>query len=165
MLPMVPISLSRLLANTAANSNGCLEWLGALGGSRGMYGVVWTEPRPNRRRKYAHRLVWEAIHGPLKKGECVLHKCDNPRCVNPTHLFSGTQADNMRDMAQKGRGGAPKGAKHASAKLSEAQALEVLSSDKPSAFFTDKFGVSRQSIYAIRAGITWRHLPRKSACS
>ena len=138
---------------------GCLEWQTHLGGSKRAYGrVVMGSRKTGRYYRYAHRLVWESIHGPLGKGQCVLHRCDNPRCVNPTHLFVGSQADNMRDMASKGRGGAPRGGRHMSAKLTEEQARSALCSDLSTPQLAAEWGVSYQSIWALRAGKTWRHL-------
>jgi hypothetical protein len=79
----------------------CWEWQGATGdaghGHLGPSGAV-------RRHVQAHRLAWEFFNGQIPAGMSVCHHCDNPPCCNPAHLFVGTHADNMRDMARKGRG-------------------------------------------------------------
>ncbi|MGH7024521.1 MAG: HNH endonuclease signature motif containing protein [Caulobacteraceae bacterium] len=59
--------------------------------------VKWRDTR------YAHRLAWELANGPIPDGLLILHKCDNPVCCNPDHLFLGTAADNHADCAAKGR--------------------------------------------------------------
>ena len=80
-----------------ADKSACLEWNGARN-ARG-YGT----------RRYlgksclAHRVAWILAHGDIPEGMCVLHRCDNPPCCNPEHLFLGTQADNIADMHAKGR--------------------------------------------------------------
>lgn len=78
----------------------CLEWLGTRTGDQ--YGQLTIDGKV----VYAHRRAWELEHGlPIPKGMCILHKCDNPPCVEPTHLFLGTRKDNVEDMDRKGRRG------------------------------------------------------------
>jgi hypothetical protein len=76
----------------------CILWSGRIGNHR--YGVVDV----GGRSVLAHRQAWEDANGPIPVGLFVLHRCDNPPCVNPEHLFLGTHQDNMADMKAKGRG-------------------------------------------------------------
>jgi hypothetical protein len=82
--------------------DGCWSWNGDRGQAHG-YGRFHL----NRWYILAHRAAYFLTHGPIPAGLNVLHRCDNRRCVNPDHLFLGTQADNIADMWAKGRGVAP----------------------------------------------------------
>ncbi|KKM02552.1 hypothetical protein LCGC14_1783330 [marine sediment metagenome] len=78
--------------------NECWVWTGTRQ-SQG-YGILYVEGEP----VLAHRFAWAFENGPVPEGIQVLHHCDNPPCTRPSHLFLGTQKDNMQDMANKGRG-------------------------------------------------------------
>lgn len=108
-------------------------------------------------------------HGEIPAGLAVLHRCDNPRCVNPAHLFLGTQIDNIADMVAKGRqrGDHRPGSKCPTAKLTEAQAIEIKRRGGAGEVHTRlaaEFGLSQASVSALVRGETWPHLggdPRK----
>ena len=85
--------------------NDCWEWRGSL--TKQGYGQV-TRRDMKPKGWMAHRLAWVLAYGPIPKGLWVLHKCDNRPCINPLHLFLGTQSDNVRDCVAKGRHAAVK---------------------------------------------------------
>jgi hypothetical protein len=88
---------SLLIARRVDNSGGpaaCWPWTGSC--TRHGYGKLSAT-------EVAHRVAWELTNGPIPSGLCVLHRCDNPPCCNPAHLFLGTRSDNVADMVAKGR--------------------------------------------------------------
>lgn len=106
---------------------------------------------------FAHRYSWEIYVGPIPQGLFVLHRCDNPACVNPHHLFLGTAADNSDDKVSKGR--QAKGVMLPVAKINDQIARTIKTmSDKSTAAIGEMFGISRQSVADIRYGRTWKHV-------
>ncbi len=89
----------------------------------GGYGTMTVRRGGRTVSKRAHRLSWELHFGEIPPGMEVCHRCDNPLCIRPDHLFLGTHTDNMRDMARKGRGN--QGERHSAAKLSDAQVADI----------------------------------------
>lgn len=104
----------------------------------------------------AHRASYDMFVAPIPEGLYVLHRCDVPCCVNPEHLFPGTQNDNVQDMEQKKRSYHPKGVDHGRAKLT-ADNVRAIRADARSAYRIGKiYGVSKQTILALRKGVTWK---------
>ena len=136
----------------------CWEWTGSKN-SKG-YGQLNINGEP----VLAHRLSWEMAFGKIPvgtgyHGECVLHKCDNPGCVNPAHLFLGTNLDNVSDMISKGRKVILKGSQ-LSTKLSDDQVRNIRSNRGISSQreLAREYGVSKSTINSIQMGGTWKHL-------
>lgn len=91
---MKPVDDFRLVKK---DKSGCWLWQGNKTWSG--YGLL----RRDDKVQSTHRYFWKKFNGVIPAGKCVLHRCDVPSCVNPKHLFLGTQADNIRDMFRKGR--------------------------------------------------------------
>lgn len=100
--------------------SGC--WIWTLAVDKDGYGRAWL----GNKKWPAHRLSYMTFMGPIPAGLFVLHKCDNPSCVNPAHLFVGTPLDNMRDKCNKGRvKGARRGENHHRAKLASETVISI----------------------------------------
>lgn len=136
-----------------SRADGCWEWTGPMNG-RG-YGRFWADGR----LVYPHRFLKERVDGPIPGGMDACHRCDNPRCVNPRHVFVGTHAENMADMSRKGRWTprvVPSGESHRNAKLTRVQADEIRDSVESDATLARRFGVTRPTVWSIKQGQTWK---------
>ena len=131
---------------------GCHEWVA--GKFADGYGAIWDEKQNFR----AHRVSYELSVGPIPKGLLVCHRCDNPKCVNPDHLFLGTSTDNMRDMVEKGRNFNQKGESHNQAKLTEEDVLGIRSSNEDWEELSTIYKVSVCTIRDINYRRSWKHI-------
>lgn len=107
----------------------------------------------------AHRVSHEIYIGPIPGGMYVLHKCDQPRCVNPDHLRIGTHADNMADKVARNRNARNCGEKAGNSKLTEAKILAILSDRRTQTEIAKYYGVTQAQISRIKRRETWRHIP------
>lgn len=114
----------------------------------------------------AHRLSWIIHFGPIPDGKCVLHDCpggDNPACVNPAHLWLGTDFDNARDRDQKGRNNQAKGENHGRHKLTMVEVSKIKSELRKEAYgdvsrLARRYGVSTGTIGKIKRGLIWTNI-------
>lgn len=158
---------TRLMTNVAVDDAGC--WNRTTSIDRKGY----TKISHNGRSRWAHRVSWIAFRSEIPEGMKVLHKCDNPKCINPDHLFLGTQAENMRDMQEKDRRHMPKGENHHFARMPECiprgerhhrtkfdneLVLRIRADPRGSTTIARELGVHRTTIIAIRARRRWAHI-------
>lgn len=126
--------------------NGCWPWLGAVNSSG------YANKYFGGRMETAHRISWLIHRGPIPSGMLVLHSCDVRRCVNPKHLFLGTQLDNLRDMATKGRARSP---------LTEDDVMFIKAlrrSGETLSFIGAVIGITKEGVHNIVTRRTWRHV-------
>lgn len=150
---MIEITKEYIENNSTHNlSSGCWEWAGYCNPDG--YG----QRKINGKTLRAHRMSYTVYSGEIPEGLCVLHKCDNPKCCNPEHLFIGTHSDNMKDMWDKNRHPREKNPE-LSAKLTKDQVMYVRNAE--GSISGDALGrilnVSGGTIRNIWNGVTWRN--------
>lgn len=154
------------------DQNGCWNWTRAR--NKG-YGII----NAMNRTFSAHRVSYELSCGPIPEGKSVCHKCDNPACINPEHLWLGSHSENMADMKDKGRGAKPpvhcgedhwrhrypekvkRGADNPIAKLTDEQVIQMRRdyiAGAKNAELAERYGLSPNSVQDITLGRSWVHL-------
>jgi len=130
------------------NDDECWPWIG-----HRVHGYGRIRIDSDDKRALAHRLSWEFANGRNPGKLNVLHRCDNPPCVNPSHLFLGTQRDNIDDMLRKRR--QPHGVRHWSARLSTDQVAEIRrrrAAGERTIDLAAEFGIDRSHVSNIASG-------------
>lgn len=152
---IIPIE-TRLFRDRQITESGCWEWTGSLKQKNG-YGRMQIKGK----NQQVHRVSYAHFNGPIKKDLWVLHRCDNKKCFNPSHLFLGTRQDNMNDMIQKNRQHRPTGIKNPTCKLTPIL-VSVIREAVAAGYKQTEIGIyfklPQPTISAIHRRITWKHI-------
>ncbi len=146
-------SLSERFFSKVKKTDGCWEW--QAGKDHFGYGRI----NVSGKNKHSHIVSWEIFNGSILNKLCVLHKCDNPGCVNPDHLFLGTRADNIRDMYNKKREYILKCEENGRSKLTKDLVIKIRSEYEQENIYqwvlAEKYGVSQPVISKIIRNERW----------
>jgi len=142
----------------SGGESACWPWTGCVNVyGYGVSRFLWKQTR-------AHRLAYSFVNGWIPKGMSVLHHCDNPPCCNPSHLYCGTQKENMADRSARGRN--PHGESAYQSKLTNKQVLEIRTLYAETKMsrkeIANRFQIAVGTLQKILYGDTWKHLPAKS---
>lgn len=137
-----------------STEDACWLWKGNL--NRHGYGEFWAYNIPPKPRVAAHRFSYAMFVGSLGDDECVCHRCDTPACVNPRHLFKGTNRENIADRQKKGR--TARGEKVTRAVLNEEKVREIREDPRIYREIANDYGVSEYAIQCVKRRMTWKHV-------
>lgn len=130
-------------------SDSCWEWQGCYSD----YGHGRFRIHKNAEER-AHRFSWQLVNGEIPKDKIICHKCDNPKCVNPDHLFLGTPKDNTQDMLSKRR--EVRGSQASWSKLTPQQVIEILADKRFQREIAKDYGICQQAVSDIKRRINWK---------
>lgn len=145
--------LERFYKKVSPSKTGCNEWIASFDKGTG-YGKF----RLNGENANAHRAHWLLVNGKILKGQFVLHKCDNRKCVKLDHLFLGTHQDNVRDCVSKNRHAKGSTLKRSNLKEKDIPIIRILGCFHPQKLLASIFGVSNITIHEILKRKTWKHI-------
>jgi hypothetical protein len=161
-LPPRALPLEERFWSRCRKTDGCWEWQAPCD-SKG-YGRFCWDGKPIR----ASRMAWLLTHGTIPSGKCVCHSCDNRKCVRPSHLWLGTNRENLQDCARKGRHKfqrypetIPRGEQRLTAKLTDAAVIEIRqlrATGMQTKALAERFGVDKSNVRRIVRGETWKHV-------
>ena len=149
------LSAEERFAKGVVKTDGC--WIWKLSKDKNGYGIFKGMIGQTEFTR-AHRFSYALHTGDLLIGMQALHTCDTPSCVNPAHLFSGTNADNMRDKIEKGRSRVPVGEDNGKAILTERQAMRILKDPRPYTEIASDYNVAPSTIGSLKQRVSWKHL-------
>lgn len=161
--PLADVGRPRPLAERfwakVKKGEGCWLWQGRRNPPLG-YGQLRIGPEGNQRSQAAHRIAWMLTNGPIPAGLCICHRCDNPPCVRPDHLFLGTYSDNSLDSVRKGRAKQQHGESNLNAKLTQKWVTIIreryaAEADLRINDLAQQLGVSNATISHVLRGKTW----------
>lgn len=136
--------IARFMERVSKRESGCWEWNGNLNNKGYGYFSI------GGKKRLAHRFALENLGSGIRKGQVACHDCDNPKCVNPEHLYAGTFKSNSIDAVRRGR------LKHQ--KLSVEDAKNILVSDEAYTVLAERYGIGTEMVSAIKTGRKWAHL-------
>lgn len=139
-------------ARVSISESGCWEW--SLSRNTQGYGRLVR----NGKTWFAHRFSYTAFIGKIATGLQINHKCNNTSCVNPEHLYAGTQKQNVKDMNDSGRRNQVFGERGGNSKINDEIAVAILMHNGIARLAAEQYGVSLSLVYAIKKRLIWRHV-------
>lgn len=144
--------ISEVLSNYTVSKSGCWNWNGVINADG--YGMACYQGEQVR----AHRLSL-LNHLGLESSELLaLHHCDNRRCINPSHLYLGTNKDNSTDMSNRGRANPQRGEKSSLSKITDQQAIEIFNDNRKHELIAIDYGIAKSTVSSIKTGRNWKSI-------